>query len=74
MNLGIIEFVARMCFLFSESTLNGQTWNLRVIRITMQNVDLQQRLVHVLDWGHNHKGPKLINLHIQHKYDERILN
>ncbi len=40
----------------------------------MQNVDLQQKPVPVIDWGHNHKGSKLINPHIQHKFEVRILN
>jgi len=40
----------------------------------MQSVDCQQKPIPITDWSHNHKGPKLINLHIQHKYDVRILN
>jgi hypothetical protein len=44
------------------------------MRITMQNVDHQQRLAHVPDWSHNPKGRKLINPHIQHEYEIRILN
>jgi hypothetical protein len=39
MNLGIIEYVASLCFC-AGSTLNGQTWNLGVIGVIMQNVDL----------------------------------
>ncbi len=54
----------QVCVFCARSTLNGQTWSLGVIGVTMQNVDIQQRLVHVIDWGHNHKGLKLINLHI----------
>jgi hypothetical protein len=42
--------------------------------IAMQIVDLQQRLAPVPDWSHNHKGGKLINPHIQHEYEIRILN
>ncbi len=64
----------QVCVFGVESTLNGQTWNLRVIGTTMQSVDLQQRPVPITDWGHNHKGPKLINPHIQHKFEVRILN
>jgi len=56
------------------STLNGQTWSLGVIGVTMQSVDFQQRPVPVTDWGHNYKGPKLINPHIQHKYEVTIFN
>jgi hypothetical protein len=47
---------------------------LGVIGVTMRSVDLQQRLVPIIDWGHNHKGPKLINPHIQHKCKVIILN
>jgi hypothetical protein len=40
----------------------------------MQSVDFQQRLVPITNWGRNHKGLKLINPHIQHKFEVRILN
>jgi hypothetical protein len=72
-NLGIIEFATSLFFCVGN-ILNGQTWSLRIIGIIMQNVDLQQRLVPIIDWGHNHEGPKLINPHIQHKFEVRILN
>jgi hypothetical protein len=49
----------------AESILNEQTWSIGIIEVTMQSVDLQQIPILVIDWGHNHKGPKLINPHIQ---------
>jgi hypothetical protein len=57
----------QVCVFCAESTLNEQTWSLGIIGVTMQSVDLQQRPILVIDWGHNHKGLKLINPHIQHK-------
>ncbi len=64
----------QVCVFCVGNTLNGQTWSFRVMGIAMQIVDLQQRLAPVPDWSHNHKGGKLINPHIQHEYEIRILN
>ncbi len=61
-------------FFCAGNTLNGQTWNLGVIGINMQSVDLQHRPIPITNWGHNHKGLKLINPHIYAKYEVRILN
>jgi hypothetical protein len=72
--LGLIESVANLCFFCVGSTLNGQIWSIGVIGVTMRSVDLQQRPIPVTDWGHNHKGSKLIYPHIQHKYEVRTLN
>jgi hypothetical protein len=40
----------------------------------MQSNDLQQKPISVTNWGHNHEGFKLVNPHIQHKFEVRILN
>jgi hypothetical protein len=64
----------QVCVFFVGNTLNGQTWSLGVTGITMQSADLQQNLVPITNWGHNHKGPKLINPHMQYKFEIRILN